>query len=182
MIKKVIIITILLLLNSCTSSNYLIGMNTPNIIHTKNIKKSIGISQIDIPEYLLSRKLAISKGSKIEYKSDALWIGEIDKRLQKEIINYIQDRLPLSNIVEYPWSISKLPDINIKIIITKFISNGKEVELKSTYKIYNKRLDKQTIYHFNIKVKHQKDNEAVVKAMGMAFNKLSYDIYNKIIM
>ncbi len=176
MIKKTILITILLLLNSCTSSIYLIGMDSLDKISTRNIKTSIGIAKIDMPQYLLSGKLAILKGNKIEYKSDAKWIGNIDKRLQKEIIRYIQERLPKSNITEYPWNISKLPNINIKIVITKFISNEEVVELKSTYKIYNKKFDKRTIYQFNTIVKHKNSSEAVVKAMSQAFN----SIYNKI--
>ena len=180
MIKIYIIAIFIITLNSCSTYKYIIGVDTNQHIQTKPITKTIGVSQIDIPEYLLSGKIAILKGNKIEYRDDGLWVDEINKRLQREIIRYIQERLPKSNIVEYPWSVSKLPDINIKIIITKFISDGDKVELKSTYKIYNKRFDKRELHQFKVVIKHKNSNEEIVKAMSLAFDKLSKSIYNKL--
>ena len=150
-----------------------------------NFNSSIGVHNIKIPSYLQGNNIAIKdKENMVLYSKEHLWAEKLDIALKRNLMNYLQDRFENANISSYPYDTPKLPDINIKLEIVKFMSDGKYIILEANYKIYNKHSDKITLKKYTQKVPHNDKYLNIVKQMNFVLKKLfdniSRSIYAKV--
>lgn len=167
------IILALFMLYGCANKKQYLLINQ-NITHsTKKFNKSIGIKNIDLPQYLLSKNIPmLEKNSEIIYLKDKEWATYLDIYLTNRIVATLQKRLNSPNIYRYPQNSSTKPDIILNIVIHKFIADKNSVTLDASWD--------NTLFSIKVPI-HSKDE--IVDAMNRAFSaledKLILDLENR---
>ena len=179
--KKLFYILTILILTSCGTPKYYILDTKYSNINVDSYKKSISIHDIKIPSYLEGNNIAIrEKNNIIVYSKEHLWAEKLDISIHRNLINYLQDRFKNSNISSYPYDTPKLPDLNIKLEIVKFISDKKYINLEANYRIYNKNTNKITVRKYTTKISHNNEYQNIVRQMNFVLQKLFNDISRSI--
>lgn len=179
--KTLFYILIIITLTSCGTPKYYLLDTKQNNIKFNNFNSSLGIHNIKIPSYLQGNNIAKKDNiNMILYSKEHLWAEKLDIALQRNLMNYLQDRFKNSNISSYPYDTPKLPDINIKLEIVEFMSDGKYINLEANYKIYNKHSDKIIVKKYTTKISHNDKYLNIVKQMNFVLKKLFDNISRSI--
>lgn len=180
MIKKTLTLSCMAaLLLSCSSQNqYIIHIDQDRDSPVKkSIHQKVGISDIQLPNYLLKYSIAKRLNSnKIEYLSNHIWADRLDLALKRELIKYLADHSTNQEIVNYPWS--ALPDLTIEVTINEFIAYKQTITLSTSVKLYYQKSGRSRIYQFVEKGNFSGKDEDIASAMSAQFAKLSYKIDN----
>jgi len=168
------ILLFILLFTACSApKNYILNKNE-KIKTSKHLKYSIGIKEIELPQYLKSRKIPFLKNkNEIIYLKNKKWATYLDEELTSRVISTIQKTYNTPKVYKYPHYTSTKPDIIIQINITKFIVDKNRAMLDATF-VKNQNL-KQTSKLFSQEIE-LKSKDKVVEPMNRLFSMLEDEL------
>jgi len=166
--KKIIFFIFLLtIFTGCSTKQSFILYNNDTFKSSKSFIHSIGIKDIELPQYLLSKKIPFLKDSnQIIYLKNKAWATYLDEHLTNRVVSTLQNSFNTPKVYKYPYSVSDKPDIIIQITINKFIANENEVILEATSQINGLRKDNNQLFSIKIPIDSKKD---IIIAMNKAF-------------
>ena len=178
--KKILftIITLLSLTGCITSSNYYVlsVASHPSVVYS-NRNSVMGVEKITVPGYLYKREIAVARSSsQITLLSGAVWGEDLDDGLTHRLISFLQKKFQQPSIYEYPWNLDRVPDLKVKVQISRFIAQGDRVYLDANWEVENMRTHKRKARLFSAAVPTKNDASSIVAAMDQAFGKLEEDI------
>ena len=181
MYKKTLLLTTLVVfsLTGCISSHYYILSNVPKLQHTyAQTHMRIGVEKVVVPEYLFKRQIAIAKSqSEVAFVSDGSWAEDVDTGLTTRLIGFLQKKFNQPNVHLYPWDTDTQPTKKVKVHISRFIAEGKDVSLDATWEVETMATHHSVSKLFHITLKAEDTStSAIVKAMNNAFSHLENDI------
>ena len=166
--KKIIFFIFLLAIFTGCSTKQSFILNNNNIYKSsKNFTYSVGIKNIELPQYLLSKKIPFLKNkNQIIYLKNKTWATYLDEHLTNRVVSTLQSSFNTPKVYKYPYNVTNKPDIIIQIIINKFIADKKMVILEATSQINGIYGNKNSL--FSIKVPIDSNND-IVTGMNKAF-------------
>ncbi len=182
MFKIFYIAVLIMVFSGCSmrDKNYYMLLDTTPVevlSISKNIS-SIGVADIKLPEYLLKESIPIEeKSQKIIFSKSDFWGVSMDKELTNRIISYLQKRLNMPEVYNYPWGVrGQKVDTKLYLKISHFLAKEKVVYLDASWQWIDKNGDTKS-YLFSKKVESRsKDIKDVVDAMNKIFRVLEEGI------
>ncbi len=181
------IAVLILIFNGCSirGKNYYILSDTTPIEVVSISKKisSIGVADIKLPEYLLKESIPVEeKDQKIIFSKSDFWGVSMDRELTNRLISYLQKRLNMPEVYNYPWGIrGQKVDTKLYLKISHFIAKEKIVYLDASWQWIDKNGDTKS-YLFSKKVESRsKDIKDVIEAMNKIFRILEESIVSSML-
>ncbi len=174
-IKIPFAIVLILLLNSCGSSNYYVlsPARQPTTLYTyKN--KIIGVEKVTVPDYLYKREIAIAKSStQISMLNGAEWGEDLDAGLTYRLISFMQKKFQQPSVYAYPWGLDRQPNIKLNVDVTRFIAQGDSVYLDANWEVVDMLTKRRKTGLFHTKVATKSDANSIVSSMDKALTELT---------
>ncbi len=176
---KYLISLIVFIFIGCGSSSYFVfDTNNPKSSKFTKITKYVAINEIELPNYLKQDHLAVIKDHKVVFLKQK-WAEPMDISLEKELISYLLNNLPLYGVLKYPWQKEIKAEVEISIHINDFIYKNGETVLEGYYLL--KKGDSQYKKTFSFKEKNSNKPEDITKTMRNLYKKLEEEIRKRII-
>ncbi len=171
-------LALLFLATACTpvvkSDYYLLERQKRAVTDAVSTQMSIGVAQIEVPEYLLKREIAVLEGVKLHYLSGAKWGVDMQRFLTRRLIATLQQALHDPNVSAYPWQSDVMPKRIVHVQILRFIKQDNTVVLEAAWRIASSQ--REHAYRFSTTVPCTDDTQAIVTAMNRAFTALEKQI------
>ncbi|HIP60929.1 MAG TPA: membrane integrity-associated transporter subunit PqiC [Sulfurovum sp.] len=180
--KTAIFIVLSFVILGCTGSSkqYILSVDNSSLQSITKKNTQIGVDKVSVPGYMEENRIAIQESAgAITYSSD-IWAVPTAKALTQTLIRTLQKRFSNPNVYLYPWDIERENGIRVKVTINSFIYSNGTVNLEATY--FTKRIGSKSkrSHMYSTQVPSSSDTAAIVKAMSIAFGRLSADIAQKI--
>ena len=165
---------------SIVGKNYYILLDTTpiEVLSISKSISSIGVANIELPEYLLKGGIPIhDKAQNISFSTSDFWGVAMDKELSNRLISYIQKRLNMPEVYNYPWGVRGVKiSSKLYLKISHFIAKENIVYLDASWQWIDQNGDAKS-YLFSKKVESKSENiKDVVEGMNHAFRKLEESI------
>ena len=182
MLKFFYIVIIVILFSGCSMSSknyYILSDTTPiQVIPISKTISSIGVANIELPEYLLKEAIPTQeKSQKISFSKSEFWGVAMDKELSNRLISYLQKRFNMPAIYNYPWGVrGQKVDTKLYLKISHFIASGNIVYLDASWQWIDNNGDTKS-HLFSKKVEIKSENiKDIVKGMTKTFRFLEESI------
>jgi len=180
--KTAIFIILSFFILGCTGSSkqYMLSVDNSSLQSMAKKSTQIGVDKVSVPGYMEENRIAIRESAgAITYSRD-IWAVPTAKALTQTLIRTLQKRFSNPNVYLYPWDIERENGIRVKVTINSFIYSNGIVDLEATY--FTKRIGSKSkrSYIYSTQVPSSSDTASIVKAMSIAFGRLSADIAQKI--
>jgi len=185
--KNAIFIVLSFAILGCTGSSkqYMLSVDNSSLQRITKKSTQIGVDKVSVPGYMEENRIAIRESAgAITYSSD-IWAVPTAKALTqtaltRTLIRTLQKKFSNPNVYLYPWDIERENGIRVKLTINSFIYSNGIVDLEATY--FTKRIGSKgkRSHMYSTQVPSSSGTEAIVKAMSIAFGRLSADIAQKI--
>ncbi len=178
MIRLLFVILAILVAGCGTPKQYM--LSSANISKAKAKSMQIGVDKVEVPSYLQENRIPIKISNAQMKYSDAIWAVDPSKALTQILISSLQKRFSNPNVYLYPWDIEKESGKRVKLRISKFIYDGKNVVLEASYFIQPIAGGAKRSYLFGTKVTSDDDTASIIKSMNRAYTKLIIAISHRI--
>ncbi len=159
----------------CSSKKDIILYSDYRVKSSKSISGSIGVREIELPQYLLTKKIPFLKdGKQVDYLDDQFWVTYLDEQLTTRLISTLQRAFNTPKVYRYPFNTSKKPSTILRVIVNRFIANGNEVILEATWK---KDRDDGKLFLIRVPISSKND---IIDGMNKAFLELEKDIVDRL--
>ncbi len=182
MLKIFYTLILIILFSGCAMSSknyYILSDTTPiKIVPISKTISSVGVANIELPEYLLKGAIPMQKKSqKISFSKSDFWGVDMDKALSNRLVSYLQKRLNMPAVYNYPWGVrGQKVDTKLYLKISHFIAIENIVYLDASWQWIDKNGDTNS-HLFSKKSESKSDDiEDVVKEMNTLFRKLEESI------
>ena len=184
MMKKIVWISIVLLLlpllfAGCGLKSHYYVLSGPSEIPVQQELRgvSIGVEQVEVPEYLFKREIAVANSnSEISFLPDAVWAEDLNTGLTRRLIAYLQKRFDQPHVYSFPWELEKQPDLKAKVQISRFAAQGERVLLDASWEVKDLKRSKTVAGLFHKEVPTDGTVRSIVEAMDRAFGYLEEEI------
>ncbi len=165
---------------SLRGKNYYILSDTTDIepITISNNISSIGVANIKLPEYMLKESIPLQdKNQKIIFSKSDFWGVSMDKELTNRLISYLQKRLNMPEVYNYPWGVrGKKVGTKLYLKISNFIAKENTIYIDASWQWIDKNGDTKS-HIFSKKIESSsKDIKDIINAMNSAFRILEESI------
>ncbi len=122
--RWILLVWVLLLSGCATKTYYLPSTPAPKIHH--KITCSVGVSDVQLPEYVLVGKLLFKEGNRVGYVEDFAFGEDIERFFTKATIDYLRQALQDPEVMCYPWEVERRPKLVVRIVVEEFYLDRKE--------------------------------------------------------
>ncbi len=114
-----VVLVLMLLFAGCgTKSYYFIAPPKPAHVHQEAC--TIGVTDVQLPEYALVGKLLYRDGVRAGYMEDFIFAQDPQELFTDTTISYLRRAFPKAQVLGYPWDVRSQPDRIVRIVIEEF--------------------------------------------------------------
>ncbi|GEM_PF-1887392 len=122
--RWILLVWMLLFAGCATKTYYLPSTPAPKVQH--HITCSVGVSDVQLPEYVLVGKLLYKEGSRVGYVEDFAFGEDIERFFTKATIEYLRQALQDPDVMHYPWEVEQKPRLVVRIVVEEFYLDRKD--------------------------------------------------------
>lgn len=168
MIYKILFLTLVIGLTGCGKSGYYVLSTASHPEKTYNKPNlSIGLQNVELPEYLDKRKLTYATSeSRIMQLDNVFWAEDLDVGLKHRLISFLQKKFKKPEVFLFPWGSDSIPDVKINVHINRFLAQNGKVYLDGSWVLIYKE-EKKSQAHMFVKSLPIVSDEPTVIVEGM---------------
>ena len=122
--RWILLVWMLLFAGCATKTYYLPSTPAPKVQH--HITCSVGVSDVQLPEYVLVGKLLYKEGNRVGYLEDFAFGEDIERFFTKATIEYLRQALQNEDVMHYPWEVEQRPQLVVRIVVEEFYLDRKD--------------------------------------------------------